>query len=63
MTVFEACKALCELNSLSNKDLTGVISVLGIFLMGSNSINKFVALRILNKVIYYIYIYMYNVFN
>ena len=49
--MFEACKALCELKFLSNKELTGVISVLSIFLMSLSNINKFITLRILNKLI------------
>ena len=51
MVVFESCKALCELKFLSNKDVTGVISVLSIFLMNMSNINKFITLRILNKLI------------
>lgn len=50
MIIFEACKALCEIKSLSNKDLQPMVQVLTVFLLSSNVINKFVALKLLNKV-------------
>lgn len=51
MVVFEACKALCELKNISNKELGGAISSLSVFLMSSSSVNKFAALKILNRFI------------
>jgi coatomer subunit gamma len=39
------------LKFLSNKELTGVISVLSIFLLSLSNINKFITLRILNKLV------------
>lgn len=51
MIIFEACKALSEIKSLSNKDLQPMMSVLTVFLVSANSINKFVALKLINKVI------------
>jgi len=49
--VFEACKSLCELKNLSNKELSPTISVLSMFLLSTSSVNKFAALKILNKLI------------
>lgn len=51
MVAVEACKALCELNHLSNKDLQSTVAVLQIFLLSSNSISKFAALKIINRLI------------
>lgn len=51
MVIIESCKALCELKNISNKDLTQPITVLSIFLIGSNTVNKYAALKIINKVI------------
>ena len=51
MIVFEAARALCEIKSLSNKDLAPMVQVLNVFLLSSNNINKFVALKLLNKLI------------
>ena len=51
MIVFEAAKTLCEIKSLPNKELAGCVSTLWLFLTSQNSINKFAALRIINKVI------------
>ena len=51
MVVIEACKALCELKNISNQELSNAISSLSVFLMSNSSVNKFAALKILNKVI------------
>lgn len=51
MVVFEAAKTLCEFKSLPNKELASTISVLNLFLNSASSINKFAALRIINKLI------------
>lgn len=49
--MIESCRALCELKYLSNKDLTSAITVLSIFLNSINTIQKFAALKILNKLV------------
>ncbi|KRX03144.1 Coatomer/clathrin adaptor appendage, Ig-like subdomain [Pseudocohnilembus persalinus] len=49
--VFEACKALCELQHLSNSDLSGVVSVLSMFFQSLNNVNRFMALKIVNKLV------------
>ena len=51
MVIFEACKSLCDVKTLSNKDLMPMVQVLTVFLASSNSVNKFVALKLLNKLI------------
>ncbi len=51
MVALEACKSLCELNFITNKDLQGTIQILQMFLLSTNSISKFSALKILNKLI------------
>lgn len=51
IVIFEACKALCDLKHLSNKDLQPMVQVVTVFLSSSNVINKFVALKILNRLI------------
>jgi coatomer protein complex subunit gamma len=51
MVVFEAARTLCEIKSLPNKELASTVSTLWLFLNSSNSISKFAALRIINKLI------------
>ncbi|CAD8045387.1 unnamed protein product [Paramecium sonneborni] len=51
IVIFEACKALCDLKCLSNKDLQPMVQVVTLFLSSNNVINKFVALKILNRLI------------
>jgi coatomer protein complex subunit gamma len=51
MVIFEGCKALCDIKTLSNKDLQPMVQVLMVFLSSSNSVNKFVSLKLLNKLI------------
>lgn len=49
--VFEACKTLCELPNLSNAELTSCLATLQIFLLSTCSVNKFAALKLINKLI------------
>lgn len=35
--IFEACKALCEMKQVSNKELVSVLSILGTYLTSSSS--------------------------
>ncbi|KAL4445701.1 hypothetical protein ABPG74_006252 [Tetrahymena malaccensis] len=51
MVIIESCKAICELKNISNKDLTQPVTVLGIFLVGTSTVNKYAALKIINKLV------------
>lgn len=51
MIIFEACKSLCELKNISNTELAKVISFLALFLNSESTVNKYAALKILNKVL------------
>ncbi len=52
MVSLEACRAYCELNHLTNKDIQSAISVLLLFLTNEhNSVTKFSALKTLNQLI------------
>ncbi len=51
MVSIEAAKALCEFKSLPNRQLVPAVSTLSFFLSASGNVNKFAALRIINKVI------------
>jgi len=46
----EACKTLCELKNITNKELAQTISALNSFLFVSSSVVKYSALKIIQKV-------------
>ncbi|OWM83814.1 coatomer subunit gamma-2-like [Punica granatum] len=50
MVNFEAARAITELNGVTNQELTPAITVLQYFLLSSNPVKKFAAIRTLNKV-------------
>ncbi|MCL7036028.1 hypothetical protein MKW94_009516 [Papaver nudicaule] len=50
MVIFEAARAITELNGVSNRELTPAITVLQLFLSSSKPVLRFAAVRTLNKV-------------
>lgn len=50
IVVIEGCKSICELPNISTSDLEQTVALLTIFLTGINTVNKYAALKILNKV-------------
>ncbi|EXB63576.1 Coatomer subunit gamma-2 [Morus notabilis] len=50
MVIFEAAKAITELNGVTNRELTPAITVLQLFLSSSKPVLRFAAVRTLNKV-------------
>jgi len=51
MVSMEAAKALCEFKTLPNRQLVPAVSTLSFFLSSQGSVNRFAALRIINKLI------------
>ncbi|OVA18689.1 Clathrin/coatomer adaptor [Macleaya cordata] len=51
MVIFEAARAITELNGVTNRELTPAITVLQLFLSSSKPILRFAAVRTLNKVV------------
>lgn len=52
MVIFEAARAITELNSVTTRELTPAITVLQLFLSSSKPVLRFAAVRTLNKVIH-----------
>lgn len=52
MVIFEAAKAITELNGVTNRELTPAITVLQLFLSSSKPVLRFAAVRTLNKVFF-----------
>lgn len=50
MVIFEAARAITELNGVTNRELTPAITVLQLFLSSSKPVLRFAAVRTLNKV-------------
>ncbi len=50
MVIFEAARAITELNGVTSRELTAAITVLQLFLSSSKPILRFAAVRTLNKV-------------
>jgi hypothetical protein len=50
MVIFEAARAITELNGVSSRELTPAITVLQLFLSSSKPVLRFAAVRTLNKV-------------
>ncbi|KAF1896632.1 hypothetical protein Lal_00034331 [Lupinus albus] len=50
MVIFEAAKAITELNGVTSRELTPAITVLQLFLSSSKPVLRFAAVRTLNKV-------------
>ncbi|PIN22115.1 Vesicle coat complex COPI, gamma subunit [Handroanthus impetiginosus] len=50
MVIFEAAKAITELNNVTTRELTPAITVLQLFLSSSKPVLRFAAVRTLNKV-------------
>ncbi|KAI3870662.1 hypothetical protein MKX03_000622 [Papaver bracteatum] len=50
MVIFEAARAMTELNGVTNRELTPAITVLQLFLSSSKPVLRFAAVRTLNKV-------------
>ncbi|KAJ6796479.1 coatomer subunit gamma-2 [Iris pallida] len=50
MVIFEAARAITELNGVTSKELTPAITVLQLFLSSSKPVLRFAAVRTLNKV-------------
>lgn len=50
MVIFEAARAITELNSVTSRELTPAITVLQLFLSSSKPVLRFAAVRTLNKV-------------
>lgn len=51
MVSMEAAKALCEFKTLPNRQLVPAVSTLTFFISSQTSVNRFAALRIINKLI------------
>lgn len=49
MIVLEAAKAMCNMEGLSTKDITQAVTALQTFLTNPKTVNKFAAIRVLNK--------------
>ena len=52
MVIFEAARAITELNGVTSRELTPAITVLQLFLSSSKPVLRFAAVRTLNKVNY-----------
>ena len=52
MVIFEAARAITELNGVTSQELTPAITVLQLFLSSSKPVLRFAAVRTLNKVDY-----------
>lgn len=52
MVIFEAARAITELNGVTTRELTPAITVLQLFLSSSKPVLRFAAVRTLNKVIH-----------
>ena len=50
MVIFEAARAITELNGVTSRELTPAITVLQLFLSSSKPVLRFAAVRTLNKV-------------
>lgn len=50
MVIFEAARAITELNGVTSRELTPAITVLQLFLTSSKPVLRFAAVRTLNKV-------------
>lgn len=50
MVIFEAARAITELNGVTSRELTPAITVLQLFLSSSKHVLRFAAVRTLNKV-------------
>ena len=50
MVIFEAAKAIVELNGVTESELVPAITILQLFLSSSKPVLRFAAVRILNKV-------------
>ncbi|KAI3969838.1 hypothetical protein MKX01_038306 [Papaver californicum] len=50
MVIFEAARAITELNGVTNREMTPAITVLQLFLSSSKPVLRFAAVRTLNKV-------------
>ncbi|KAG0615004.1 hypothetical protein M758_5G007500 [Ceratodon purpureus] len=50
MVIFEAARAITELNAVTSRELTAAITVLQLFLSSSKPVLRFAAVRVLNKV-------------
>jgi len=50
MVIFEAARAIANMNNVSNRELTPAITVLQLFLSSSKPVLRFAAVRTLNKV-------------
>jgi hypothetical protein len=50
MVIFEAARAITELNGVTSRELTAAITVLQLFLSSSKPVLRFAAVRTLNKV-------------
>jgi len=55
MVIFEAARAITELNGVTSRELTPAITVLQLFLSSSKPVLRFAAVRTLNKVISFNY--------
>lgn len=53
MVIFEAARAITELNGVTNRELTPAITVLQLFLSSSKPVLRFAAVRTLNKVFWF----------
>lgn len=53
MVIFEAARAITELNGVTNRELTPAITVLQLFLSSSKPVLRFAAVRTLNKVAWF----------
>lgn len=53
MVIFEAARAITELNGVTSRELTPAITVLQLFLSSSKPVLRFAAVRTLNKVNYF----------
>lgn len=54
MVIFEAARAITELNGVTSRELTPAITVLQLFLSSSKPVLRFAAVRTLNKVNYFL---------
>jgi len=55
MVIFEAARAITELNGVTSRELTPAITVLQLFLSSSKPVLRFAAVRTLNKVCFIFY--------